>query len=105
MKRFYYRGFAPDPKDTGAASEEDDDADAEGEAEALTEAGFLASAEALARKCMSLECVTSLGGRCLPYVAAMIERDAEGEVTGVRRCDGVGMLIPAYEDDPFPCNT
>ncbi|KAF8188120.1 hypothetical protein BJ912DRAFT_410408 [Pholiota molesta] len=105
MKRFYYRGFAPDPKDTGAALEEDDDGDGEGEAEALTEVGFLASAEALARKCMSLECVTSIGGRCLPYVAATIERDVDGEVTGVRRRDGVGMLIPAYEDDPFPYNT
>ncbi|KAF8166199.1 hypothetical protein BJ912DRAFT_1002906, partial [Pholiota molesta] len=120
MKRFYYRGFALDPLPTRPASEdadsedsadytdtdtEDDPGPEDEKEEALTAAGFLASAAALARVCGRLECVTSLGGRCLPYVAAAVGRGAAGEVTGVRRCEGVGMLIPAYEDDPFPCNT
>lgn len=101
MKRFYYRGFSQDPKDTGNVSEPEDDE----EEELLTESDFIEGAEALARQCMSLESVTSISGKYLPYVSAKIERDSEGEVTGVKRSDGVGMLIPAYENDPFPYNT
>ncbi|KAF8179477.1 hypothetical protein BJ912DRAFT_982790 [Pholiota molesta] len=40
----------------------------------------------------------------LPYIYAKIERDSVGDVTGVRQGKGVGMLISADEDDPFPCN-
>ncbi|KAF8168689.1 hypothetical protein BJ912DRAFT_199020 [Pholiota molesta] len=96
MERFYYEGFSPNPK--------------YGDAPHLKThknliADFLASAEALARVCTRLESVTSISGKTLPYVSGMIERNSVGEVTTVRKIDGVGMLISADENDPFPCNS
>jgi hypothetical protein len=49
-------------------------------------------------------CHTSIYGKSLPYVSGAIERDSGGDVTAVRLVDGVGMLISADENIPFPCN-
>jgi hypothetical protein len=66
---------------------------------------FLSSVEGLARVCARLESVTSINGKSLPYVSGVIERNCVGDVTAVRLVDGVGLVIPADENDPFPCNT
>jgi hypothetical protein len=95
MQRFYYHGYSPDPKygDAPRASTHEQSL-----------ADFLASAEALARVCTRLESVTSISGKTLPYVSGAIERNSVGDVTAVRQVDGVGLLISADENDPFPYN-
>jgi hypothetical protein len=95
MERFYYRGYSTNPNSGNAP-------DPSTQEEAL--ADFLASAEALARVCTRLESVTSSSGVTLPYVSGAIERNSVGDVTSVRLVDGVGLLISADENDPFPCN-
>ncbi|KAF8188100.1 hypothetical protein BJ912DRAFT_904177 [Pholiota molesta] len=93
MERFYYHGFTTDPRYGRAPHPRF-------HKELL--ADFLASAEALARACTRLASVTSINANTLPYVSAAIERNAVGDVTSVRPVDGVGMLISADENDPFP---
>jgi hypothetical protein len=93
LERLYYHGFSPDPK--------------HGRPPFLLShpflrAEFLAGAEALARVCARLESVTSISGKSLPYASGVIERNSVGDVT-VRPVDGVGLLISADENDPFPC--
>ncbi|KAF8168706.1 hypothetical protein BJ912DRAFT_199299 [Pholiota molesta] len=95
MERFYYYGYSPDPKYGNAPHPRIHE---------KAVADFLASAEALARVCTRLESVTSIYGKSLPYVSGAIERSSVGDVTAVRLVDGVGMLISADENDPFPCN-
>ncbi|KAF8168713.1 hypothetical protein BJ912DRAFT_199381 [Pholiota molesta] len=95
MERFYYHGYSPDPKYGNPPHPR---------THKKSVADFLASAKTLARVCMRLETVTSMSAKTLPYVACAIERDSGGDVTAVRLVDGVGMLISADENDPFPCN-
>ncbi|KAF8168691.1 hypothetical protein BJ912DRAFT_934239 [Pholiota molesta] len=95
MERLYYRGYSTNPNFGNAP-------DPSLHEESLTD--FLASAEALARVCTRLESVTSSSGVTLPYVSGAIERNSVGDVTSVRLVDGVGLLISADENDPFPCN-
>ncbi|KAF8177703.1 hypothetical protein BJ912DRAFT_985481 [Pholiota molesta] len=57
---------------------------------------FLSSAEALARVCTRLAVVTNINGKYLPYIYA--------KINGILQGKGVGMLISADEEDPFPCN-
>ncbi|KAF8168702.1 hypothetical protein BJ912DRAFT_888931 [Pholiota molesta] len=96
LERFYYRGFSPDPK-YGTAPHP--------RTHKRSLVDFLASAKALALVCPRLESVTSISGRDLPYVSGVIERSSVGDVKAVRSVAGVGLLIPADENDPFPCNT
>jgi hypothetical protein len=97
MQRFYYNGFGQ------TRTEQDDDAPPLSVYEDAT-SDFLSSAEALARVCTRLAVVTNINGKYLPYIYAKIKRDSVGDVTGVRQGKGVGMLISADEEDPFPCN-
>jgi hypothetical protein len=92
LKRFYYRGYSRSLISRYAPYPTESLAD------------FLASAGALARVCTRLESVTSINEVTLPYVSGAIERNSVGEVTAVRLVDGVGLLISADENDPFPCN-
>jgi hypothetical protein len=95
MERFYYHGFSTDPRYGDAPHPRF-------HKELL--ADFIASAEALARGCKRLESVTSMNKNTLPYLSGAIERNSVGDVTSVRPVDGVGMLISADENDPFPYN-
>jgi hypothetical protein len=95
MERLYYHGFSPEPKYGNPPHPR---------THKRSLADFLASAEALARVCTRLKSVTSISGKTLPYVSGAIERNSDGDVTAVRLVDGVGLLIPAHENDPFPCN-
>ena len=65
---------------------------------------FLSVANTLAKTCPRLNMVTSMSSEMLPYLAAKIERNAEGDVEAVRRVAGVGLRIPEDEHDPFPFN-
>ncbi|KAF8188098.1 hypothetical protein BJ912DRAFT_409941 [Pholiota molesta] len=95
MERLYYHGFSPEPKYGNPPHPR---------THKRSLADFLASAEALARVCTRLKSVTSISGKTLPYVSGAIERNSDGDVTAVRLVDDVGLLIPADENDPFPCN-
>jgi hypothetical protein len=96
MERFYYRGYSPDPKYGNPPYPR---------AYKRGLADFQASAAALAQACSRLESVTSIDSlHTLPYVSGAITRNSVGEVIAVRLVDGVGMLISADENDPFPCN-
>ncbi|KJA15417.1 hypothetical protein HYPSUDRAFT_72088 [Hypholoma sublateritium FD-334 SS-4] len=67
-------------------------------------AEFLSVANTLATKCPRLGMVTSMSADVLPYLAAKIQRNSEGEVQLVRRVAGVGLQIPEDGLDPFPFN-
>lgn len=67
-------------------------------------AEFLSVVNTLANICPHLDIVTSMSSKVLPYLAAKIERDSEGEVRAVRRVAGVGLQIPEDDLDPFPVN-
>jgi hypothetical protein len=95
MERFYYHGYSPDPKYGNPPHPR---------THKKSVVDFLASAKTLARVCTRLETVTSMSAKTLPYVSGAIERDSGGDVTAVRLVDGVGMLISADDNDPFPCN-
>jgi hypothetical protein len=95
MKRFYYCGFATEPKYGNAPPPELHDE---------MRAKFVSSAEALGIVCPALESVTSISGKHLPYISAKILRDATVDVTRVEQKDGIGMLLSSDDDDPFPCN-
>lgn len=45
-----------------------------------------------------------MSSEVLPYLAAKIERNFEGEARAARRVAGVGLQIPEDELDPFPFN-
>jgi hypothetical protein len=96
VERFYYRGVSRDWKNVTPPF-------VLARPAMLSE--FLSSVEGLARACARLESVTSINGKSLPYVSGVIERGSVGDVTAVRLVNGIGMLIPADENDPFPCNT
>jgi hypothetical protein len=96
MQRFYYIGFSQTPQQGNNAPPLSVYEEATSD--------FLSSAEALALVCTRLAVVTNINSKYLPYIYAKIERDSVGDVTGVRQGKGVGMLISADEDDPFPCN-
>ncbi|KAF8188107.1 hypothetical protein BJ912DRAFT_969213 [Pholiota molesta] len=96
VERFYYRGVSRDWKNVTPPF-------VLARPALLSE--FLSSVEGLARVCARLESVTSINGKSLPYVSGVIERGSLGDVTAVRLVDGVGLVIPADENDPFPCNT
>ncbi|KAF8188118.1 hypothetical protein BJ912DRAFT_969248 [Pholiota molesta] len=96
MERFYYNGISPDimymyPHDPYPDFDEELE-------------DFLSGAGMLAQACARLTTISSFGSKYLPYISAKIERDSEGEVLEVTRSDGVGMLISADENDPFPRN-
>ncbi|KAF9477141.1 hypothetical protein BDN70DRAFT_922785 [Pholiota conissans] len=95
LKRFYYNGFAKNPRLADPVPEKQHPERIE---------DFIASAEMLAHICVRLESVTSIAGRYLPYLSGAVERDTAGEVVEVKAMEGVGMQIPADADDPFPCN-
>ncbi|KAF9481009.1 hypothetical protein BDN70DRAFT_920130 [Pholiota conissans] len=63
--------------------------------------------ETLVRLCPELESVTAIGvDQNIPYPAAVVERTFEGGIMSGVRCvtgdEGVGMQIPALDEDSFP---
>ncbi|KJA13635.1 hypothetical protein HYPSUDRAFT_195658 [Hypholoma sublateritium FD-334 SS-4] len=93
LQRFYTRGFH---------LEKDQYPLLAGTAEKVDE--FLAVTKTLAEISPRLNMVTSMSAEVLPYLAAKIDRNSEGEVRAVRRVAGVGLRIPEDELDPFPFN-